>query len=357
MVENINTINTINTPAFIVNEVVALNNIVKFQSYCDEMGLALRPHIKTHKTVRFAKAQIDSGAIGITCQKISEAEAMAVEGIDDILITYNIVGPNNLARLKVLSDSVKCLSVVADSSFVVCGLARTFESISRPLNVLVECDTGAGRCGVQTPQAALQLAEEISNFSGLVFGGLMTYPAVSGAKDAADFLLETKRLLGSKGLLCNVISSGGSPDMWSAATFGVVTEYRVGTYIYNDRSLVERGTCSWGDCAGNVLATVISTPTPRRAIIDAGSKTLTSDLLGLRDYGHVIGHPEISIVGLSEEHGTLEIDPENPLKIGQRIRIIPNHVCVVSNMFDNIWLEGIGSKLLKLKVDARGCVT
>jgi D-serine deaminase-like pyridoxal phosphate-dependent protein len=351
-----NNLSSIHTPAFVVNEGVALRNIAAFQAHCDKAGLALRPHIKTHKSIRFAKAQIAAGAIGITCQKISEAEAMIAEGIDDILITYNIIGPAKLERLRALSDRLAALSVVADNSTVVQGLAQAFQNAPRPLTVLVECDTGAARCGVQSPESAVVLAEGISNSQGLHFGGLMTYPAVAGARNAASFMQRAKHLLDEKGLACPVVSSGGSPDMWSAATDDIITEYRIGTYIYNDRSLVRQGTCTWGDCAGHVIATVVSTPTPERAIIDAGSKVLTSDLLGFPDYGYVVGHPEIRITGLSEEHGMLEIDPDTPLNIGDRIKIVPNHVCVVSNMFDEVWIEGHDEVLTELKVDARGRV-
>ncbi|MEP0522107.1 MAG: D-TA family PLP-dependent enzyme [Hyphomicrobiales bacterium] len=349
-------INSIPTPAFIVNEALAMRNIAAFQEHCDRKGLSLRPHIKTHKSIRFAKAQLAAGAIGITCQKISEAEAMIAEGINDILITYNIIGRDKLERLRALSERVQSLSVVADNSIVVAGLADAFRDAVRPLSVLVECDTGAGRCGVQTSQAAVGLAEEIASNAGLTFGGLMTYPANEGAQQAVDFLRKTKKMLDERGLACPVISSGGSPDMWTAETAGVVTEYRIGTYIYNDRSLVERNTCSWDDCAGKVLATVVSTPTPTRAIVDAGSKALTSDLLGCDGYGHVLGYPKIRIVELSEEHGTLTVDPTNPLKIGDRVKIIPNHVCVVTNLYDQIWIEDANGRYTRLTVDARGTV-
>jgi D-serine deaminase-like pyridoxal phosphate-dependent protein len=349
-------INSIHTPAFVVNETVAMRNIARFQAHCDKVGLALRPHIKTHKLIHFAQAQLAAGAIGITCQKISEAEAMLADGIDDIFITYNILGPAKLVRLRALSGRLKTLSVVADNSVVIRGLSQAFDGAQRPPSVLVECDTGAGRCGVQTPEAAVVLAQEIANSPGLTFGGLMAYPAVAGAKNTGRFMRETKCLLDEKGLACPVMSSGGSPDMWTSATDDIITEYRIGTYIYNDRSLVERGTCTWDDCAGHVVATVVSTPTPNRAIIDAGSKVLTSDLLGFPDYGHVIGHPEISIASFSEEHGILVVDPQNPLKIGERIRIVPNHVCVVSNMFDEIWIERNDGGLEPLRIDARGKV-
>lgn len=350
-------IDAIETLAFFVNEAVALKNISAFQAHCDKVGLSLRPHIKTHKSIRLAKAQLDAVAVGITCQEIGEAEAMAADGIDDFLITFNILGTPKLERLRTLSDRLAALAVVADSSVVVQGLALAFKHAPKPLRVLVECDTGAGRCGVQSPAAAVELAEEISGKPSLIFGGLMTYPDVGGGADAAQFMSEANGLLDDKALSCPVISSGGSPDMWSAETRGVITEYRIGTYVYNDRSLVVRGTCDWEDCAGEVVATVVSTPAPGRAIVDAGSKVLTSDLLGFPDYGYVCDHPEIRITGLSEEHGILEVDSERPLKVGERIRIVPNHVCVVSNMFDEIWLDCDNKQRVKNPINARGRLT
>jgi D-serine deaminase-like pyridoxal phosphate-dependent protein len=350
-------IDSIETPAFVVSEAVALRNIRAFQDHCDKVGLRLRPHIKTHKLVRFAKAQVNAGAIGITCQKIGEAEVMVEGGLDDILITYNILGPAKLSRLRALSDRLARLAVTADNAQVVAGLSAAFADAPRALEVLVECDTGGRRCGVQSPEEALALTDAIVASPGLRFGGLMTYPAAGGAAAAAGFLRATGDLLQDKGLDCPGVTSGGTPDMWASATAGILTEYRAGTYIYNDRSLVERGTCGWEDCAGHVLATVVSTPTPDRAVIDAGSKVLSSDLLGLTGHGHVIGHPEIQITGLSEEHGVLAVDPARPLWIGQRIRIVPNHVCVVSNLFDRIWIEGSDGALEQVEVDARGRVT
>ena len=351
------TIDSIETPAFVVNEAVALRNIRALQDHCDRVGLHLRPHIKTHKLIRFAKAQLAAGAKGITCQKIGEAEVMAEGGLDDILITYNILGSAKLARLRALSDRLVRLAVTADSAEVVAGLSAGFVDAPRPLEVLVECDTGGRRCGVQNPEEALALARTIAAAPGLRFGGLMTYPAAGEAREAASFLRAAQDLLQENGLNCPTVTSGGSPDMWASDAGGILTEYRAGTYIYNDRSLVKRGTCGWEDCAGQVLATVVSTPTPDRAVIDAGSKVLSSDLLGLTGHGHVVGHPEIRISGLSEEHGVLAVDPSRPLALGQRIRIVPNHVCVVSNLFDHIWIEGAGGGLEQVPVDARGRVT
>ena len=353
----LDTLSTIETPAVVIDEAIARRNIDAFQRYCDDNNLALRPHIKTHKLPHFAKLQIDAGAKGITCQKIGEAEVMADAGFDDILITYNILGQAKLARLMALSRRISHLEVVADNLPVIEGLASTFTDTAKPLSVMVECDTGGGRCGVQTPEDTAVLAAAIHAAPGLTFAGLMTYPPVGGAAAVDTFMTATKALLDAQNIPCPKISSGGSPDMWSAADARMITEYRIGTYIYNDRSLVERDTCTWDDCALSVLATVVSTPTPDRAIIDAGSKTLTSDLLGLDGYGHVLGYPDARIVSLSEEHGIIHHDGSKPFTIGERVCVIPNHVCVVSNMVDTAWLKAASGDLTEIEIAARGRIT
>ncbi len=345
----------IDTPAVLIDLDVAEANIDRFQAHCDRHRLALRPHIKTHKLPMLAKRQIAAGAVGITCQKISEAEAMISEGgIDDILLTYNILGAAKLARLRALAARVR-LSVVADSPVVAQGLSAAFADASEPLRVLVECDTGAGRCGVTSPEAAAGLAARIAALPGLHFAGLMTYPPVGAEAAVQDWLARAKALIQARGIAVEVISSGGSPGMWQAQDVPAATEYRIGTYIYNDRSLQARGTCGWADCALTVLATVVSVPTQGRAIIDAGSKILTSDLLGLDGYGHILGRPDIRIAALSEEHGTLTADPIG-LKAGDRVRIVPNHACVVSNMLDRVELLRGGEHLETVAVPARGQV-
>lgn len=348
--------NEIETPAFIVDEAIALRNIAAFQAHCDAKGLKLRPHIKTHKLTHFAKAQVAAGAVGITCQKIGEAEIMAAAGLDDILITFNILGSAKLKRLRALSDKVARLSVTADNAEVIAGLSQVFADGEKKLRVLVECDTGAARCGVQTPEEAVELAVLIANSKGLEFGGLMTYPVAGGRETVTQFMERTTELLASRNIDCPTVSSGGTPDMWLADTTGGVTEYRIGTYIYHDRSMIARGTCTIDDCAGRVVATVVSRPTSNRAIIDAGSKVLTSDLLGFSGYGLVVGGPDIEIKALSEEHGILISNGDIPLKFGDRIEIIPNHVCVVSNMFDEIWVKKANGTLERMKVEARGRV-
>jgi D-serine deaminase-like pyridoxal phosphate-dependent protein len=327
----------IDTPAVLVDLDIAEANIDRFQAHCDQHGLPLRPHIKTHKLPMIAKRQVQAGAIGITCQKISEAEAMIAEGgIDDVLITFNILGDTKLSRLRALANRVR-LTVVADNITTVDGLSRAFADSTTPLSVLVECDTGAARCGVATPEAARNLAQFISQQPGLAFGGLMTYPPVGAEAEVQRWLSEAKSLIEAAGLDVPTVSNGGSPGMWQAQEVSIATEYRIGTYVFNDRSLQARGICSWDDCALSVLVTVISVPSEGRAVIDAGSKVLTADLLGLDGHGHVLGRPDIHIAGLSEEHGVLTADTIN-LQVGDRLRIVPNHVCVVTNMLDEVQL-------------------
>ena len=346
----------VDTPAVLIDLAVTSRNIQNYQKYCNEHGLNLRPHIKTHKIPELARLQLTAGAIGITCQKVSEAEAMLSEGdIDDILITYNIYGFSKLQRL--LQLSTRCnLSVVADNSVCVKGLSDTFKDQDNPLQVLVECDTGALRCGVVTPEEAFLLAKEITDLPGLKFGGLMTYPPISQQKKVNCFLEVTKKLMEENGITVNIVSIGGSPNMWEVEKIPIGTEYRIGTYIYNDRSLMERKVCREEDCALTVLATVVSTPTPQRAVVDSGSKVLTTDLFGLTGHGHIIDHPHLTISQLSEEHACIVSDAPTGLSIGQKVRIIPNHACVVSNMVDEVVFID-GHKVLKSKsVVARGKV-
>lgn len=345
----------LDTPTVVIDLDIAEANILRFQAHCDAHGLALRPHIKTHKLPFLARQQTASGAIGITCQKISEAEAIIEDGgIDDVLITFNIVGAAKLARLRALANKVR-LSVVADNAATVDGLSSAFGDAEMPLRVLVECDTGAERCGVTSPEAALKLATYIAQQDGVAFAGLMTYPPIGRDATVQAWLSEAKALILAAGLDVDVISTGGSPGMWQAQDVPVATEYRIGTYVYNDRSLVERGTCGYADCALTVLATVVSVPTDDRAVIDAGSKVLTSDLFGLAGHGHVLSRPDISIAALSEEHGVLRAKRIG-LEIGQRVRIVPNHACVVSNMVDQVHLARGATAIDTAEVAARGKV-
>jgi D-serine deaminase-like pyridoxal phosphate-dependent protein len=344
------TLKDLETPVPVIDLARVERNVTRWQSHCDANTFANRPHIKTHKIAGLAKYQLAQGARGITVQKLGEAEVMAAAGITDVLLTFNVMGQSKLNRLATLTKTTS-MKVVADNHEMLEGLA----SINSNITVLVECDTGAARNGVQTPQAALGLAQAIDKTQGLRFGGLMTYPAAGHCAKAASFLAEAKHLCETSGLAVETISTGGSPDMWSVAGLEHATEYRAGTYIYFDRSLTARNTCTLDDCALRVLTTVVSCPTEDRAILDAGTKTLTSDLLGLEGFGIAHDFNDAKVYTANEEHGFLDLKglTQKP-KIGDRLFITPNHVCPVSNLFDEVVMTYGNEILGAVKVDARG---
>ncbi len=328
-------IDELDTPAAIVDLDTLETNITRFQRYLDDHHIANRPHIKTHKIPAIAHKQIEAGAIGITCQKIGEAEIMAQAGIQDIFIPYNIVGGKKLERLAALARHVT-LSVTADSEFTVKGLSEMARqhAIGVELPVLVEFDTGAHRCGVQTPQAAADLAWFIACQPGLRFGGLMTYP-VNETTD--PFVRAVREILAPKGLQISIVSVGSTSGMWQAHTHGEITEYRAGMYVYGDRYTIKSGAMSQDDCAFKVITTVVSRPTADRGILDGGSKTFSSDLLGLSGHGYILEYPDAEIYSLSEEHGHVDFSRcANKPAIGERLTVIPNHCCVVSNLFNQV---------------------
>jgi D-serine deaminase-like pyridoxal phosphate-dependent protein len=332
------TLDDIDTPAVLIDLDRVEANLARAQSYADAHGLRLRPHVKTHKLPRFARAQLALGAVGITAQKLGEAEAMADGGLTDIFLPYNIIGPAKLARLAALADRVT-LSVTCDNATVLAGYAATFTAPNKPLTVLVECDTGANRCGVQTPKQALALALAIAAAPGLRFGGLMTYPARDGEAATDAWLTAARAALTEAGLPPPVISAGGSPGLYRAHLVTATTEHRPGTYIYCDRMQVAFGLGSWDDCALTVLATVVSRPTETRAILDSGSKALAADLCPLPGHGRITAYPNAVITGLSEEHGHVDLSAcEDRPAVGERVRVIPNHACVVTNLFDRVHL-------------------
>ena len=344
----------LDTPCVLIDLGRVEANLKRAQAHADANGYALRPHIKTHKLPRFAQRAQELGARGITVQKLGEAEVMAAAGLDDIFLPYNIIGESKLARLRALNDKIT-IAVTADSPDTVAGYARAFADAGKPLTVLVECDTGTNRCGVQSPAQALALARQIEMAPGLRFGGLMTYPPAKKPDQAEAWLREAIDLLTQAGIAVPKVTSGNTPDMWRTGQ-SVVTERRPGTYIYYDRMQVAAGVASFDDCALTVLATVVSRPTPNRIVLDAGSKSLSSDIGALEGYG-VLQGTDITIKFLNEEHGVIELAaPSDTPRVGDRVRIVPNHVCVVSNLFDVVNLIDGETVVETVPVAARGRV-
>ncbi|MBR0813410.1 D-TA family PLP-dependent enzyme [Bradyrhizobium diazoefficiens] len=342
------------TPCAVIDMDRVERNIARIQKACDEAGIANRPHIKTHKNPTIAKMQVAAGAKGITCQKLGEAEIMANAGIDDILISYNLLGEEKMARLGALQGKAN-MTVAADNSTVVAGLPKAAAASGRPLSVVVECDTGRKRAGVETPAEAIALAREIAASKGLEFAGFMMYPTETGWADAQKFYDEALAGVRAHGLDAKIVSTGGTPNLKNLGKLKGGTEHRFGTYIYNDRMQVAAGVASWDDCALHIYSTVVSRAASERGILDAGSKTLTSDTGGLDGHGLILEHPEAKIAKFAEEHGFLDLSRSNTRpNVGDVVRIVPNHVCVVVNMMDEVLMVRGEEIIGTLPVAARG---
>jgi len=342
------------TPAAVIDMDRVERNIARIQAACDAAGVTNRPHIKTHKSPELAKLQIAAGARGITCQKLGEAEVMADAGIDNILISYNLLGDEKMARLGALRSRID-VTVAADNPVVVADLTKAATIAGRLLPVVVECDTGRKRAGVETSAEAVALAREIAASPGLTFAGFMMYPTESGWAEAQAFLDDAMAGIRADGLEATIVSTGGTPNLKNVGQLRGATEHRPGTYIYNDRMQVAAGVATWDDCALHIYATVVSRAGPERGILDAGSKTLTADTGGLDGYGLILEHPEAKIARFAEEHGFLDLSRSNTRpNIGDVVRIVPNHVCVVVNMLDEVVMVRGDEIVGVLPVAARG---
>ncbi len=331
------------------------SNIRRAQAHLDACGVANRPHIKTHKIPAIARMQIDAGAVGITCQKLGEVEAFVEAGVtDDILVTYNIIGERKTERLMGLAKRIGRLAVVLDNDVVARGLSDAARRHDGDARFLVECDTGYGRNGVQSPAAALALAQAAIRMPRMRFEGLMTFP---NSEKTGPFLDHALKLFADAGIPVPVVSGGGTPALPRVGDFPMLTEHRAGTYVYNDVMMVTSGVATWDDCAMRVRLTVVSRPTPDRAILDAGSKVLTSDQYYVKDHGHILDYPDARIVGISEEHAIVDLSAcgERP-QVGDVVNVVPNHCCVVSNMVDEVYGIRDGAVEVVWPVAARGRV-
>ncbi len=343
------------TPAVVVDLDRVARNIARVQSVCDAAGVANRPHIKTHKMPEFAEMQRAAGARGITCQKLGEAEVMAAAGFDDILISYNILGEQKMERLGALHRTAD-ITIAADNPVTIAGLVRAGEIAGRPVGVVIECDTGRKRAGVETAAEAVALAELVAARPELEFRGFMFYPTETSWPQTQAFYDSALAGVRALGLDAPMVSTGGTPNLANVGQLAGATEHRAGTYIFNDRMMMACGAATLEDCALTVLSTVVSRAAPERGILDAGSKTLTADPGGgLDGYGLILEHPTARIKGFAEEHGFLDLTGcnEKP-RVGDLVRIVPNHVCVVVNMVDRVVAVRGGEIVGEMAVAARG---
>jgi D-serine deaminase-like pyridoxal phosphate-dependent protein len=346
------TLDDVDTPALVVDLDAVERNIDRMQARCDELGVAFRPHIKTHKLPVLAHAQLARGAVGIACQKLGEAEVMAAAGVRDILLTYPLVGARKAVRFAALASTIR-MAAVGDSDVVAQGLSAALAEAGATAAFLVECDTGYGRTGVPTPEAAAELGALADSLPGLRFAGFMTYPTLP---ETGEWLRAGVAAAQARGLDAMWISGGGTPVARWRALEPPITEVRAGTYVYGDRMCVADGSVTRADCALHVRATVVSRPAPHRAILDTGSKSLTSDLPpGLDGYGELLEYPAARVPRLDEEHGYVDLSAcEARPEIGEVVTVLPNHACGATNLHDEVVAHRGGRVVATWPVAARG---
>jgi D-serine deaminase-like pyridoxal phosphate-dependent protein len=361
------TVDPIPTPYIAIDAGIVQQNIEGMAAYARTHGLKLRPHIKTHKSLHLAALQLEAGAVGLTVAKPGEAEVMS-RLADDILMAYPAVQPERCALLATLAHETT-IRVAVDSLFAAGVLSGAASANRSTIGILVDLDVGLGRTGVQSPADALQLAQQVDTLPGLRLDGLLCYPGhvKEPAEAQPDILSGIDRLLGetmglwaASGLEAGIVSGGSTPTAYQSHLVARLTEIRPGTYIFNDMNTVRGGYASLDECAAFVVSTVVSDAVPGQVVVDAGSKTLTSDLCGPAPdsgYGYVVEYPEARITRLTEEHGQIDLSRYSVRpRVGDRLTIVPNHICPCINLQDRVYWTRSGEPVEPLEVDARGRV-
>jgi len=362
------------TPAIVIDLAVVKRNIQRMAEYAKKHNLQLRPHTKTHKSHFFAMMQLVEGACGLTVAKVEEAQSM-FKVWEDLLIGYPVVDSYRtqtaawLAKqgnIRVTMDSLEFNGV-----YGLPLLNQMAQSIHSTIGVLVDVDVGYHRTGVQTPEDALELAKQIDASSNLrldgifcYYGHLSTYQPKKQKphlKKVSEKLRDIISLWKEHGLEAKIVSGGSTPTAFQSHFIPELTEIRPGTYIFYDRNSISSGCCTIEDCAARIYTTVVSTSLPGKAVVDAGSKTLTSDRLihnpDEAGYGLVVDYPEAKITRLTEEHGEIDIRKCSSIpKIGDRLYIIPNHICPCINLQNKVWVLRLSGKYDQIKIHARGMV-
>lgn len=352
----------VETPIGLVDLERARANAASVGGYAAEHGLRWRPHIKTHKSLEIARIQLDAGATGLTVATPREAEVMS-ELTDDLLLAYPPVGAAKLGRVVRLAERVD-LKVALDAADVLVPLASAASAAGVTVGVLVELDVGLGRVGVQTSEQVLELARSAADLAGVAFRGVQFYPGHIRGPEAdqgpavarvSERVAETLDALRSEGLAPEIVSGGSTPTLRRSHEIAGLTEIRSGSCIFYDREGLAIGIADADTVAYTVLATVVSTAVPGSAVVDAGSKALSKEERGGdAGYGFVLEHPEVLVKGLSEEHGVLDLSGSDwTPSIAERVRIVPNHVCVSVNLQDRL-LARDGDDHHWVALEARG---
>jgi D-serine deaminase-like pyridoxal phosphate-dependent protein len=356
------------TPAVLVDLPTVERNLAKAHGYARQHNLAIRPHTKTHKSIAMAKLQVDAGAIGLTVAKAGEAEVMA-NAARELLVAYPAFDAGRCDRIARLAKE-HTIRIAVDSAFAANGLAEAARRAGIQIGILVDLDVGHHRTGLQNPKQTLEVAQAVSKTAGLRLDGIMCYPGhlkcsvdaqITALKGIDALLLETIDLWRKSGLEAPIVSGGSTPALYQSHHVTALTELRPGTYIYNDVNTLAGGFCTIDECAATVVCTVISDAVPNKVVIDAGSKTLTSDRCGVNPdtagHGRIVEYPRAKISRLTEEHGEVELNGGEKPRLGEQVHVIPNHICPCINLHNHFWLRDERGELQRVPVDARGMVS
>lgn len=358
------------TPALVIDLPTVKRNIKKLADYGRQHNIAIRPHTKTHKSIRMAKLQLEAGAIGLTMAKVGEAITMSEAGKNlDLFVAYPVIDPWRREHLAQLAKH-HTVRVGFDSKEAADLIGAAAKAAGVSIGVLIDVDAGNHRTGVQSPAEALALAQHVSKTAGLRFDGIMFYPGQlkqpsselpEHIKPIAALVTSTLDTLKRGGFDPKIVSGGSTPGAYHSHYMPGVTEIRPGTYIYNDMSVVSCGYVGLDDCAARLRCTVISNAVPGKFVLDAGSKSLTQDRRTIAPntagFGHIVEYPEAVISKLSEEHGEVDATKCNKRpRIGEVVHVIPNHICPCVNLQTMVWLKDETGKLETMNIDARGQV-
>lgn len=361
------TIEQLDTPAVLIDLDILDRNLRTTAELAKQAGVKLRPHTKTHKSIWIAKEQIRYGACGITVAKLGEAEVMADGGIEDILIAYPIVGQTKLERLARVMNKAK-ITVSTDNVDVARGLSELGVRLGQPVRLYIDVNTGLNRCGKEPGAETVELVKRMADLPGINIIGVMTHAGhaygktsreelLAVARHEAESLAMTKQMLRQEGIMIEEVSVGSTPTSKFITELGGIgiTEMRPGAYVFGDISQYVIGLIDESEFAMQVKATVVSKPREGTILVDAGSKTLTTDVNPLRKgYGLVRGMDTAVIDRLSEEHGSIAIPDGTDVQIGDALFIVPNHCCTVTNLHNK--LTGVRNGVFEkyIQVDARG---
>lgn len=342
-------VSELETPALVIDLDIMERNLLRVAKYAKQHELRLRPHTKTHKLPVLGRKQIDLGAVGLTVAKVGEAEVMLNANPPDLLVAYPVIGRKKLERLTEVARKTR-LSVSLDGVFAARQLSDAAREAQVEIGILAEVDVGQGRMGVQPGEPLIDLGRQIARLPHLRLEGITFYPGHVKAPD--DEGLEQIAALSAlmqqitvdwkrAGLPLNIVSGGSTPLLFLSHKIAGLNEIRPGTYIFNDKNTWFNGACGMEDCAGSIITTVVSTAKPRQVIVDGGSKTFSSDrLAGSNEvsFGYIMDAPEACYARQNEEHGYIELrGTKKEFTVGDRMRIIPNHICVCMNLHEKVY--------------------